>query len=81
MAITNHAAAIIEDAAALIAYRSAECAKAWREQPWNRVTIALAFAAGFGKAETDDPHPHALVVIEAAYALQRVPEAAYAAQG
>jgi len=43
-------------------------AQAFRDQPFQRVDFAFAFAAGFASADTDDIDPRASAVIQAAFA-------------
>jgi hypothetical protein len=57
---------IINQAADLIAKFNPQLAKAWMSQPFNRVNLAYAFAAGFAKSETDDINENAALVIRVA---------------
>ena len=70
--MTTIDADIIAAAADVIAHYSPALADAFVKKPFSRVDTAYAFAGGFPRtADTDDVHPHALAVIEAAYVDQR----------
>jgi hypothetical protein len=58
--------AILAAAAAIIGNYNPQLAKAWDAQPFRRVTIANAFAAGFAADPGDDIHQGAALVIRAA---------------
>ena len=64
----NDALAI--ETAALIAEYNPAAAAAYLAKPFHRVTLALAFARGFGRTGDDDVHPVAAVVLRSAYADQ-----------
>ena len=55
---------LIQDAANLIADYNPALAVAFRNQPAQRINLAMAFAAGFSG---EDVHPVASLVIRAAY--------------
>tara|TARA_R110002126_G_C10197971_1_gene476633 strand:+ start:338 stop:595 length:258 start_codon:yes stop_codon:yes gene_type:complete len=57
---------LITDAANLIAPYNRKLAAAWKASPFNRVSMAYAFAAGFAKNPSDDIHPTADIVIRIA---------------
>lgn len=58
----------VEEAASLIEGRDPALAKIWREQPFNRLVAARAFARSLlGDRPADsDPHPDALRVLDVA---------------
>jgi hypothetical protein len=56
----------INQAADLIAQVNPQLAKAWKAQPFNRLNIAYAFAAGFAKSDEDDINEIASLVIRVA---------------
>ena len=58
---------LVEQTAQLLEGFSQELASAWRTQPFRRVDLAHAFAAGFVNDPSEDVHPTAMVVLEAAY--------------
>lgn len=59
----------VQAAGAVLDKYSADLARAWREKPFQRVSLALSFAAGFNKGQPNDsdPHPDAWTVLTAAY--------------
>ena len=59
--------AIINDTVDILAKFSPDLAEMFRTQPFNRVDIAVAFAAGFVKNDNDDPNPTAIAVLEVAF--------------
>ncbi len=59
---------IINSAAALIAKYNPTLADCFRNEPFRRVNLALAFAAGFKRNEHDDVHPVASLILRVAYA-------------
>jgi hypothetical protein len=63
----TNTADIIADAAALIATYNPALADCFRNEPFRRVNLALAFAAGFRKSVNDDIHPTASMVLRVAY--------------
>ena len=58
---------IINNTVRIIAKFSPDMAEMFRTQPFNRVDIAVAFAAGFVKNDNDDPNPTAMAVMEVAF--------------
>jgi hypothetical protein len=58
---------IVKDAADMIARYNPRLARLFINQPFNRVTIAHAFAAGFNKSKTADVHYVANIVLRIAY--------------
>lgn len=56
----------INEAAELIAQYDPALANLWKSQPFNRVSMAYAFASGFAKDESDDIHPTAELVLRVA---------------
>ena len=64
----------VEAAAVLLEKYSVDMAKSWREQPFNRVTLARAFAMGLlgDKPLDSDPHPDALSILTTAYSDQAI---------
>lgn len=62
----------INEAAELIAQHDPALAAIWKAQPFNRVSMAYAFAAGFTKSESDDIHPDADLIIRVALLDQRM---------
>lgn len=61
-------ASLVNEAADVLRSFSEELAHAWLTQPFRRVDLALAFARGFVKNETDDPHPTGQLVLRVAFA-------------
>jgi len=60
-------AATLAETAELIAGYNPALARLWIAQPFQRVNIARAFAAGFRRESDDsDPHPAALAVLNVA---------------
>jgi len=58
---------LIKETAAMIASYNPALAKAFASDPFRRVDLAHAFAAGFVRADHDDPHPAGLVAVKVAY--------------
>ena len=67
MTTTTNTHAAVEAAAEVLQAFSADLANAWRTQPFNRVDLAVGFAAGFAKEDTDDVHPTAAAVEQVAF--------------
>lgn len=67
---------VLEQTAQLLEGFSADLANAWRTQPFNRVTLARAFARGFVDNVEDDVHPTAMVVLDVAMLDQELRRAA-----
>lgn len=63
---------MIIESAELIKKYNVALGLAFVEQPLRRVDLAYAFAAGFAKADTDDIHPHADLVIRVALADKEI---------
>jgi len=57
---------LVEETAELLESFSPELAEAWRSNPFGRVNLAFAFAAGFAKDPSDDVHPTASLVVQVA---------------
>ena len=57
---------VIDRATDIIRHFSPDAADAFVAQPFARVDIAFAFAAGFTKDDSDDVHPAAAAVIDVA---------------
>ena len=56
----------IEETAELITKFNPSLAHLWRTQPFNRVNVAYAFAAGFAKSDEDDINANASLVMQVA---------------
>jgi hypothetical protein len=67
---------LIVEAGQIIREYDKDLAESWDWAPFSfqRLGMAHAFAAGFCKNESDDPHPMALVVINIAYKLREMAE-------
>lgn len=58
---------IINSTVDILAKFSPDLAEMFRTQPFNRVDIAVAFAAGFVQNNSDDPNPIAMTVLKVAF--------------
>lgn len=57
---------LVGEAADLLRPFNEELANAFLNEPFRRVDLALAFASGFAKEDTDDIHPTASLVLRVA---------------
>lgn len=55
---------LINEAVNIINQYNPKLAKAWKSQPFKRLTFARAFAVGFVNSPEDDIHPDASRVFE-----------------
>jgi len=58
---------IINDTVDILAKFSPDLAEMFRTQPFNRVDIAVAFAAGFVQNDNNDPNQTAMAVMKVAF--------------
>lgn len=65
--MSNSIQTAVNEAANIMSQFSPEIAEMFRTQPFNRVDIAVAFAAGFVKNDSDDPNPTAMIVMKVAF--------------
>ena len=63
----EHEMSSVTTAVQVLSRYSTELAQAFSESPHRRVSLALAFAAGFEQPEESDPTPDAQTVLEAAF--------------
>ena len=63
---------LVKEVAGLLRTYNVDLARMWELRPYQRVTIAHAFARSLVENVEDDVHPHANLVIQAAYNLREM---------